>query len=163
MDGVLADFDNAVIALLGKHLNHFPTAQEGWDALIPHRDTLFAHLPKLPDADELVYNVAEIATRYDCPVGVLTAIPRLTTNPTAAKQKKEWIAKHYPFLLRNFQIGPHAQDKQKHCTLTDVLIDDNVRNIQQWNAVGGKGIFHVNAAKTVTELARYFEQLFDKK
>jgi len=36
----------------------------------------------------------------------------------------------------------------------NVLIDDYIKNIKEWEAKGGIGIHHTNVSKTITDLKR---------
>lgn len=154
MDGVLADFDKKTIELIGKRLRDFPTSKDGWDA-INHVPEIYSLLEPMPDADELVAGVFQLQQLYRFNIGVLTAIPRIGRIPDAKIHKRNWIEIYYPKLLRDFNIGPYAVDKQKHCRKGDVLIDDSEKNIPQWNDAGGYGILHTSAEKSLAELEQY--------
>lgn len=156
MDGVLADFDKKTIELIGKRLRDFPTSKEGW-AAIEHVQNIYEILEPMPDADKLVNGVFRLQEkfRYNFDIGVLTAIPRVGTIPDAKIHKRDWILKYYPELIYNFNIGPHAVDKQKHCRPGDVLIDDSEKNIPQWNDASGYGIFHTSAENSLSLLEEY--------
>lgn len=158
MDGVLADFDAKTIELIGKRLYDFPTSKEGWDA-INHVPEIYSLLEPMPDADELVNGVFGLRQFHEFNVGVLTAIPKIGRIPDAKIHKRRWIEIYYPKLLNDFNIGPHAQDKQKHCRAGDVLIDDSGKNIPQWNAAGGYGILHTSASKSLSELEQYLKNI----
>jgi len=105
----------------------------------------------------LVYACISLASLYKLEIGVLTAVPKYGRVPMAKQHKKEWIKKYFPELLSNFNIGPWAEDKYKHCQYGDILIDDQKRNIDQWNAAGGFGILHTSAENTIKELIAYLE------
>ena len=156
MDGVLADFDGKTIELIGKRLRDFPDSQSGWDAMAPHLD-IYGKLDKMPDADDLIDGVVELQEFYPFSIGVLTALPKMLRVPFAEVHKKQWLSRNYPFLLANFNIGPHAVDKQKHCQPYDVLIDDSELNVPQWIAKGGCGILHTDAATSLDQLQKFLE------
>jgi hypothetical protein len=161
MDGVLANFDSKSIELIGKPLKSFPTSLLGWMQMEKHQN-IYAILDKMPDADELVDGVFALAAKHDCTVGVLTAIPWLGRIPLATQHKQEWLAEkfpQYPDLLTNFNIGPHARDKQNHCKPNHVLIDDSHLNIPQWIAKGGCGILHTQAKLTLPILKTHLESI----
>ena len=47
--------------------------------------------------------------------------------------------------------------KQKYATTNgkpNVLIDDYIKNIQEWESAGGIGIRHTNVSKTLAELKK---------
>lgn len=149
LDQTLTAFDKRIVELLGKKLSEFPRSRMGWDALGKHLDTLFLDLEPLPDAKILVDSVYTLASEYGYLVGVLTAIPKVIEVPLVVEHKKLWLAKHFPQLLEDFNIGPYAVDKQNHCNPGDILIDDSHLNIPQWNAKGGYGILHTSADTSI--------------
>lgn len=156
MDGVLADFNSKTLQLIGRSLDSFPDSKSGWDAMkdYPH---IYSLLEPMPDAFELVEGCREYWSKRfpaEYQLGVLTAIPKIGRIPDAKLHKRAWIAKYFPDLLINFNIGPHAVHKQLHCRVGDVLIDDKELNIKQWNGMGGVGFFHKNAAETLHEMSK---------
>jgi 5'(3')-deoxyribonucleotidase len=152
MDGVLADFDRYCLETIGKSLSTFPDSESGWAALGQDKYTMFRHLKPMEDAHILVDGVIKLAHEYRYHVGVLTAIPKIGRVPLAKRHKKEWLYNHFPELLDDFNIGPYAEDKQKHCVVGDILIDDSHLNIPQWIDVGGVGILHTSAINSLVEL-----------
>jgi 5'(3')-deoxyribonucleotidase len=159
MDGVLADFDRKTIELIGKRLRDFPTSQSGWDAISDYKH-IYSILDPMPDAHELVNGILYYQSIHKFDVGILTAIPKLGRIPDAQVHKQQWISKYFPELLPNFNIGPHAIDKQNHCKPGDVLIDDSHLNIPQWLEKGGYGIFHENAVSSLNSLRSYLESRY---
>lgn len=157
MDGVLSDFDSHVRHLLGKSLHDFNTSQEGWDAVQPYKDTFFTDMLPLPDAHSLVQEVLDLAGDYGFHIAVLTAIPKIGRMPSARLQKHCWINKYFPEFSGSFNIGPHAEHKQFHCIAGDILIDDSIMNIDQWQAVGGIGIYHTSAIESISMLEKHLK------
>lgn len=152
MDGVLADFDAKIVELLGVKLGSFSTSAAGWDAIAPYKHELFSQLEPMPDAYELYDGVRELAYTNKMDVAVLTAIPKYGRMPYARIQKYEWIQDFFPEIGHRFNIGPYAEHKQLHCIPGDILIDDNLMNIEQWNSVGGFGIYHTSALDSLKQL-----------
>ena len=148
LDGVMADYDKGFKRLTG----HYPdeiTDQEMWDLLIKNNNGagFYRHLKPMPDAGELWGYL--VTHGYE--PRILTGIPRRVSIPTAEEDKAEWVRANLGGWVE-FNIGPYAIDKQKHCSPGDILIDDNAKNIAQWKAKGGIGIFHTSAANTIKEL-----------
>lgn len=158
LDGVIADFDTYCVQLIGKSLYTFPDSQSGWDALGQYKDDIFINLQPMSDSFELVSSVTDIAKNKGYNIGVLTAVPKYGRVPFAKKHKMLWLQKHFPSLLSDFNIGPWAEDKQKHCIPGDILIDDVKLNIAQWDARGGIGIHHTSANNSIGALNLYFHQ-----
>ena len=158
LDGVLYDFRGRILQLFGHSFEEFPSSQAAWDAIANHPH-LYRNLNKLPDADLLVSEVERLSKIYGYEVGVLTAVPRLTTMPSAEQDKRECIREDYPELLKNFKIGPYSVNKQKYCQPGDILIDDNDKNILQWRARGGIGILHTSTDSSLRQLKAYLAEL----
>lgn len=154
MDGVLADFDSKSIELIGKRLRDFPDSASGWLAMNEHQN-IYRILDKMTDADELVDGVFKLVKQYNSTVAVLTAIPKFGKIIDAKRHKLQWLNEHFPTLLYDFNIGPWAQDKYKHCNRGDVLIDDSELNIPQWQNAGGHGILHTDAKSSLIQLEKY--------
>lgn len=153
MDGVLANFDERMVLTFGKHFNELgASSKERWEIISTHCQDIYSTLHPLPDADQLVTGIIDVCTEYGYIPSVLTAIPKYGRIPNAEIHKRRWIYEHWPILLENFFIGPHAVDKQLHCTPGDILIDDSHLNIPQWNAAGGIGILHTSAANSLNIL-----------
>lgn len=148
LDGVLFDMNKRVKDLVGKYFTEFETRREAWDALRPYVN-MFKDIDLMPDALQLVDGVEKFAKENNYKVEVLTAIPLLAHMPLAEQQKRESVEFHFGHLGWNFKIGPHAKDKQNHCTVGSILIDDSKMNIEQWNAKGGFGIYHTSAICTL--------------
>ena len=150
MDGVLADFEGTWFKLTGTTFSDYPSNNAFWNAAKEYQN-IYRILHKMHDADDLVEGI--MFAFSDMEIEVLTAVPLLTTFPTAASDKEEWIQEHYPYGWK-FKIGPHAKDKHKHAAPGDILIDDKALNIEQWIAAGGIGILHTSADDTLDQLCR---------
>lgn len=150
IDGVLADFEGYWFSLSGKRYHEYASRGEFWREAVRYPD-LYQKLPVMKDARWLVDDIRSMIKGTDHEIEVLTAIPLLETFPQAARHKEEWIKKHFSRKWK-FKIGPHAVDKQNHARPGDVLIDDQLRNIEQWNAAGGVGIHHTSVPRTLKEL-----------
>src|ERR1035437_3196515 len=160
MDGVIADFDKRAKSILGgRSLKSFATSEEGWNALGDYKYNMYLLLDPMPDAHLLVAGVFDLAKKHNSSVGVLTALPKFNRVPLSEQHKKEWLSKHFPELLQDFNTGPHAVDKQNHCKTGHVLFVDSKLTIPQWNAKGGKGILHNNAVDSLSELTQYLESM----
>ena len=68
----------------------------------------------------------------------------------------KWLKKNTKFknadihLVMRSQKQVYAMTKGK----PNVLIDDYIKNIKEWEAKGGIGIHHTNVGKTISELKR---------
>ena len=151
MDGVLADFDKRAFETFGRRFDDFPTSQEAWDSMVPYQN-FYRNLEKMPDADQLVEGVGELAKEFKYSTGILTAIPKMARFPTCTQDKMDWLGERWPHLLEDFNTGPYSVDKQNYAGPTKILIDDRAINIAQWIEKGGYGIHHISAEESLRQL-----------
>lgn len=147
-DGVLADFGAAAQRVLGQpwqnagnraaqgdQLNKTP---EFWETIPPMHDfrALWGFIEKYHPH-------------------ILTAVP---SDPwkfsfhEVERGKREWYRRHIPTLPQNRIHIVHRDDKSKFATnghTKNILIDDHVKNVQEFTAAGGVGILHHNAKSTI--------------
>ena len=161
MDGVVADFDSYVSALLGRPIGWGATqdlTDVEWERLASV-DRLYFQMPLMPDATKLIAYIKSLSTRFH--VQFLTAVPRRSTIPSAKDDKQAWVDKYFPGM--RMDIGPYSHHKQKWCKPGDILIDDRPSNIEQWTAVGGIAIYHTgdvdDSIKRLNEVVSYGRRL----
>lgn len=98
----------------------------------------WATLPKMPNSDIMVEEAIKLVGVDN--VYVLTSPANDTTSPEG---KLEWVKRYTNIKPENVIVAknksPYAQSKN-----TSILIDDRIKNINGWNAVGGTGILHTN-------------------
>ena len=136
MDGVVADWVAGAAAIVGYRLDNpkdfYP--EQDWIKIRDHA-RMFSDLPKMPNADEMV----NIARRFRDELGwqllFLTAIPHYNDVHWAFWDKMKWVNEHYPDIPVHF--GPYSQDKEKHATPGDILVDDRPDNCSQWREKQG--------------------------
>jgi 5'(3')-deoxyribonucleotidase len=140
MDGVVADFNKFASDLLGREVSWEgkDLNEEEWLRLAQIRD-LYYRLPLIEESTKLVGTAKSLSTRFK--VEFLTAVPRITTMPTAAEDKRRWLDEYYPGFKVNF--GPFSRDKYKWARPGDILVDDKRSNISEWFEAGGVGILHL--------------------
>ncbi len=156
MDGVVADFDAAVSQILGYNREPFTRyPDEDWQQILNH-PRFYRHLPICKDAKYLVTNVLHMAHQKSMDVKFLSALPKGNDFPWAAYDKVMWAQDYFPMIP--VWIGPYSEDKQLRSKKGDVLIDDRVSNIDQWNSKGGFGILHKgDVENTLTELKAFLK------
>ena len=77
-------------------------------------------------------------------------------DPSSKNGKMKWLKKNTTFKSANINLVKRVQ-KQKFATTDDkpnILIDDYIKNIKEWENKGGIGIHHTDASKTISELKR---------
>ena len=139
MDGVLADFksgaEQAGAAYVPAGTTDKKADDDMWDQIrkTPH---FYAGLPEISRAVQLFKDLQAAGEKPE----ILTAIPKPHYGiKYAAEDKKAWVETH---------LGPgipvhicyRAEKIHKCGGPNDILIDDQDRNIQEWQAAGGTGI-----------------------
>ena len=80
-----------------------------------------------------------------------------TKDPSSKNGKMKWLSKNTKFKRGNIHLVSREQ-KQAFAKNTkdepNVLIDDYIKNIKEWEAKGGIGIHHTSVPKTLNELKR---------
>jgi 5'(3')-deoxyribonucleotidase len=149
MDGVVADFDAYAKNSFGLEPSggRYPT--HVWRQLASH-DRLYRDLPKTDYADRLVQACRDFCAEHDYRLIFLTAVPKGNDMHWAFYDKIKWIQEYYPDIPVHF--GPYSQDKHVHCIPGDILIDDRLSNIKEWQAAGGVAIRHKVISTTLAEL-----------
>jgi 5'(3')-deoxyribonucleotidase len=77
-------------------------------------------------------------------------------DPTSKVGKMKWLKKNANFKRGNIHLVLRSQKKDFATTddKPNILIDDYIKNIREWEAKGGIGIHHTDVGKTISELKR---------
>ena len=146
MDMVLCDFLKGAEKVIGMP---FPLAnkQGRWEKITDTKD-FWANLDWMPGAKKIVQNI----TRYDA--HILSAYS--TKDPNSQSGKMKWLSKNTNFKRGNIHLVLRAQKASFAQTdgKPNVLIDDYIKNIKEWEDKGGIGIHHTAVPKTLNELKR---------
>ena len=76
-------------------------------------------------------------------------------DPSSKSGKMTWLKKNAKFKRANIHLVLRAQKKsfaKNRDESPNVLIDDYIKNIKEWEAAGGIGIHHTNVGKSIGEL-----------
>ena len=146
MDEVLVAFRSGAEKAIGMP---FPDAdkEERWKA-INQTKGFWANLDWMPGAKRLW----DFISRYD--TEILSAYSG--RDPTSRVGKMKWLSKNTKIKRGKVNLVMRS-DKQKYATTNgkpNVLIDDYIKNINEWEAKGGIGIHHTNVSKSIAELKR---------
>ena len=142
MDGVLVDFDGGYEKLTGMTTRE--ADKKGpeffWKPISKAGAKWWITLNWMSDGKQLW----DYVKKYN---------PELLSAPSreeASKMgKRIWVKRELPgakLILRS------ADKKQEFASPTSILIDDREKNIEQWEAAGGIGILHTDAASTIKKL-----------
>lgn len=163
MDGVLANF------LLGirtyypdlkteKEVNEFLNRPNAWNMVAKDHPNIFADLPMLPDAQQLISTLKQLDKTGKINLFFLTALPPNLLHTRAVKDKKEWIRSHFNLSPKRV-IVTRRKDKAKFAMIdkmegrpASILIDDFKKNIDEWHQASGVGVRHVSANRTISQL-----------
>lgn len=120
---------------------------EKW-AKINNTKNFWLNLEWMPGAKRLY----DFIVRYD--PHVLSAYSGKDSN--SKKGKMKWLAKNTKFKKPNINLVLRSQKKSyaKNGDKPNVLIDDYIKNIQEWESKGGIGIHHTSVPKTIGELKK---------
>lgn len=151
LDQVFADFHGFAYNLTGNLYHEDPKGMWG---KLDQVDHLFMHLPPLAGAkhffDTIVIESEHILGKGS--VEILTALPMRTGKLlTAPSDKIAWVNN---YLSNRIVVNcvDNWSKKKYFCQPGDILIDDMLRNIDDWESVGGNGIFHQDQKSTLTFL-----------
>ena len=146
MDMVLCDFLKGAEKELGKP---FPEVDKDKRWPIIHKNkTFWENLEWMPGAKNLYKKIM----RYDA--HILSAYSG--KDPSSKSGKMKWLARQTDFKRSKIHLVMRSQ-KQQFATTNDkpnVLVDDYIKNIKEWESKGGIGIHHTSVSKSIGELNR---------
>jgi 5'(3')-deoxyribonucleotidase len=146
LDEVLVDFMRGADAAVGGNFVKMDK-DERWNK-VNQTKGFWANLGWKPNAKKL----HDFIIRYN--PHVLSA--HTGRDPTSKVGKMKWLKKNAGFKRANVHLVLRSQ-KQSYATTDDkpnILIDDYIKNIREWEAKGGIGIHHTDVGKTISELKR---------
>ena len=146
MDMVLVDFIGRAEELIdGKFAN--VDKETRWEAIKNKKD--FWHtLDWMPGAQRMW----KLINKYDA--NILSAYSNRDANSRPGK--KFWLKKNAQ--PKGDVLLVQRADKKKYATTNgkpNILIDDYIKNIKEWEAAGGIGIHHTSPSNTISQLKRY--------
>ena len=146
LDQVLVNFMKGAEEAIG---GDFRTTDkdERWNK-INQKKGFWANLEWMPGAKRL-YQFIEKYDPY-----VLSAYSG--RDPSSKNGKMKWLSKNTNWKRGRINLVMRSH-KQRFATTDgkpNVLIDDYIKNIMEWEKIGGIGIHHTNVAKTINELKR---------
>lgn len=145
MDGVLANFEKRWKELFGD------TKYNNSNFEIFIRNQEFAVLDAMSDAQNLIQYLNHRWSHV--PIEILSSTANEEDSQSISNQKRMWLQKHNITWKENFVPGKRY--KKQYAESGAVLIDDDKKNIQDWNDAGGIGILHKDALTTIALLKLY--------
>jgi len=146
MDMVLVDFVGRAEELIGDKFTNVDK-EERWEAIKGKKD--FWHtLDWMPGAQRMW----KLINKYDA--NILSAYSNRDKNYRPGK--KVWLKKNAK--PTGDVLLVQRADKKKYATSNgkpNILIDDYIKNIKEWEAAGGIGIHHTSPSNTISQLKKY--------
>ena len=147
LDEVLVDFLSGAAAALGGDFAKMDK-DERWNK-INQTKGFWANLGWKPGGKKLY----QFIIRYN--PHVLSAFSG--RDPSSKNGKMKWLKKNTEFKRGNIHLVQRAQ-KQSYAKTKEekpnILIDDYIKNIKEWENKGGIGIHHTDVGKTISQLKR---------
>lgn len=148
MDMVLCNFLKRAEEVLGVPFPKHPDKKEKWKTISSTKD-FWASLEWMPGAQRMWTFInkhnAHILSAYS------------TNDPNSRRGKTEWLKKNARLSQKSRIHLVMREDKQKFATTNgkpNLLIDDYIKNINEWTAKGGIGVHHTSPSSTIAELKR---------
>jgi 5'(3')-deoxyribonucleotidase len=146
MDMVLVDFVGRAEELIGDKFTNVEK-EKRWEAITGKKD--FWHtLDWMPGAQRMW----KLINKYNA--NILSAYS--TRDPNSRPGKKVWLKKNAK--PTGDVLLVQRADKKKYATTNgkpNILIDDYIKNIKEWEAAGGIGIHHTSPSNTISQLKKY--------
>ncbi len=167
MDGVIADFYAGIkqyFNVSSSNLNAFLREEGVWKIIGKKEPRLFAKLPELPDARQLMTGLETLRKRKLIRLSILTAIPtEWYADPVLRRvgtvDKIAWVTRRFPQIPAANVLVVRRKDKANYAKAQvaadqprSILIDDFSKNIREWDAAGGIGIQHTNSGVSLRAL-----------
>lgn len=153
LDGVLADFNGAAERVLGRKIGPLSKLNNAdWRAIRATED-FWTAMPFFRSGRKLWSHI-----RKQRPF-ILSALP-VSSPEWAQEGKLLWIGRNLPEVSKDRIILVERKDKKKFAMNAgrrpNLLIDDNSKNIREWEAAGGMGILHKSSTvdKTIARLKK---------
>lgn len=150
LDGVFANFDEAVFLTTGLHFKHGHGEQIF--SILQDTPNFFRLLSPLPCSKTFMEDLLAIVPN----AAILTAMPRPTGHFVTTAEDKTWWVKNVLGVDIPVICTPGWQGKMPYAkSKSDILVDDSFRNIEGWRMHGGSGVWHCGwemNANTIREL-----------
>jgi len=122
--------------------------EKRWEDIRNTKD-FWANLEWMPGAERLYRYI----NKYD--LNILSAAS--TRDPNSKPGKRKWLKKHTNLQPSKINLVLRAQKRDFATTPNgkpNVLIDDYIKNINEWERAGGIGIHHTSVGNTIAQLKR---------
>lgn len=165
LDGVFADFDARLKDyeihknqndFLARHKDSWTQEEKALDVAVRAAmgsPGFWLGIPLVTDAPLLW----EHCTEYE--PFILTALPNVEEwHERVASEKKTWVRSNLD-AIPDERIICCLRSQKKNYARNNILIDDMLSNINEWNEAGGYGILHTSAKDSITRLEYIMKEL----
>ena len=153
MDGVLVNLEKRLEQRFGDYKQL--SANKLWGSIRDNEINFFFHLDPYENGWHFVETILE-KYRDQHYVAILTALPWPTGNLiTAAEDKTKWIRKYIHDTIPVHTIIGGVNKPEYINNPGDILIDDTIKVIENWNNKDGRGILHTSFENSLLELQNY--------
>ena len=152
MDGVLCDFKSAAIKTTGMPIDKWmenDSELDKWKPIIDKKDFWY-NLPWQPGGQQLWSYINNYQPH------ILSAYVEKAADPNCIPGKRSWAVSHLGIPANRINLVKR-KEKQNYAKVNgepSLLIDDYIKNINQFKARGGIGILHTSAANTISQLKK---------
>lgn len=148
MDGVLCDFFTAVQQLTDQPVNSLSVSMM-WT--LTRKQTNFWENLDWAAGGEKLWKVVDHFNSH-----ILSALPY--SDPTSDSGKRVWLTNNLglsdPDRIHLVKSRSAKQDYATTNGTSNILIDDYVKNTNEWQAVGGVAILHTSAEESLRQLRK---------
>jgi hypothetical protein len=152
MDGVLCDFKAAAIKTTGMSIDKWMENQDSDDKWKPIIDNKrFWHTLPWQQGGQQLWSYINNYSPH-----ILSAYVEHATDPNCIPGKRFWAQSNLGLPTNRINLVKR-REKQNFAKLNGeptLLIDDYIKNINQFKARGGIAIHHISAASTITQLKK---------
>ena len=152
MDGVLCDFKSAAIKTTGMSIDKWMennSELDKWKPIIDKKDFWY-NLPWQPGGQQLWSYINNYQPH------ILSAYVEHAADPNCIPGKRSWAVSHLGIPANRINLVKR-KEKQNYAKVNGepaLLIDDYIKNVNQFKARGGYGILHTSTANTISQLKK---------
>ena len=150
MDGVLCNFEQAAQKAVKMPLSQWALEpRKKWQPIMQTKN-FWSTLPWNPGGQRLW----SFISKYD--PHILSAYVEQTSDPSCIPGKSKWARTKLGMSGSKVNLVKRREKQNfaKVGGMPTILIDDYIKNINQFRARGGIGIHHTSTAKTISELKK---------
>lgn len=151
LDGVLSDFERMVKEVISEEGREGISKKRLWSGIQDYNDNVAPWFGSLPLCEGAIELWNYLTKNYEN-VQILTATGY--TPKDAAKQKKDWVEKHFGEGIVVNCVTTSADKATFARNRYDLLIDDRKQSTEPFRKAGGSVILHKDSTTTIAEIIK---------